>query len=191
MTATDDPHKAPAAALRAVLQVDAERLGGLLRVGRGDKPARQAARAALATAWQFLAVQDSVDGEAGEQTAAATSSSDLADLRSACALVEASLRQFGDDRGAAVRPLQQVRVARPMPDRVAVPPSSRQTDALVRCVDQHFKAHVALTPERVKWFDDRAAQMAPTRVAEVKPPDAEQERQDLELLRKAGKSKFS
>ena len=78
-----------------------------------------------------------------------------------------------------------------MPDRVAVPPSSRQTDALARKIIHNFSAFVALTPARLKWFDDRAAQSSPTRVAQVKQPAGDQERQALELLRKAGKSKFS
>lgn len=189
MTATDEQVRA-VAALRPVLQLDAERLGNLLRQGAGDKAARQAGRAALAAAWHVLAEQEATDADAVVESVTPKAAA-LAELRGACALVEGSLRQLGDDRGAAARPLQQVRVARPMPDRVAVPPSSRQTEALATQIDRHFKARVALTPERIKWFDDRAAQTPPTRVAEVKPPEGEQERQDLELLRKAGKSKFS
>ncbi|MBM4344410.1 MAG: hypothetical protein FJ100_13660 [Deltaproteobacteria bacterium] len=196
MTTADSTPLGSVAALRAVLGTDAQRLGELLQSGVGDKLARQAARAALVAAWHQLASMDDVEAQGDSGTGALPQAlpdrpADPQGLRTACALVEASLRQLGDDRGAAVRPLQQVRVARPLPDRVAVPPSSRQTDALARSVDRHFKARVALTPERIKWFDDRAAQTPPTRVAEVKPPEGEQERQDLELLRKAGKSKFS
>lgn len=171
----------PEPPLRAVAQADAARLAQLLQQGKVARELRPSARALLAEAWRALSEPE----EPSTPPVAAAVIAGLArDL-------EAMLRQCGDDHGAGARPLQQVRVARPLPDRVAVPPSARQTESLARAVGDHFRARVALTADRLAWFETRSSQQPPTQVATVKQPDGEPERADLELLRKAGKSKFS
>lgn len=185
-------------ALEAIVQGDAQRVGALLRTAACDKPTRQAARALLTQVWQLHVADES------EVAPAAQVPSDVATVEDPIATaaqftqlleltrqLEAVLRKLGDDRGSAARRLQDVRIARPMPDRVAVPPSARQTANLTAAVARHFSAYVALTAARLDWFERRCTQSMPTHVAVVKQPVGEKERIDVELLRKAGKSKFS
>lgn len=193
------------AALEAIVQGDAQRLGVLLRTAAADKPTRQAARTLLTQIWQLhVADEPEVAAAAQVPSDAARVSSDRATVQDAIATaaqfaqlrelahqLEAVLRKLGDDRGSAARRLQDVRIARPFPDRVAVPPSARQTANLTAAVARHFSAYVALTAARLDWFERRCTQSMPTHVAVVKQPVGDKERIDVELLRKAGKSKFS
>lgn len=180
----------------ALLQADAARLSTLVQSAALDKDSRQAVRALL---WRvYVAVEppaaedaDGVDAapEGGPATAPPL------DPDTAWALLrelEAWLRRLGDDRGAGAKKIKDVRVQKPLAERVAVPPSSRQTQHLAAAVDGHFRTRLALTDQRLAWFEARVAPAAPTSVATVKPPaEADAERLDLELLRKAGRTKFS
>ncbi len=171
---------------RTIVQGDARRLGELVQTGGLDKLLRPVARNLLWRVWALLDPPQPDDGN--DEPMAPVS---LGQLRALAIELESLLRQLHDDRGAGARPIKDMRVATPMPDRVAVPPSARQTDNLARAVDRHFKTRVALTAERLAWFEARTGQTPPTTVAVVKQPEADAERQDLELLRKAGSSKFS
>jgi hypothetical protein len=193
------------------LALDVERLGQLSRDPRIDKALRAELRPLLWQVWQTLSPPTETEdegqeelgqaGEAGEADAAAgseataeapealpPSASELRVLAEQCA---EALRRCGDDRGAGARPIGQVRIHRPFADRVVVPPSARQTDQLARRVARHFKARLALTEARLKWFEDRANSQAPTSVAQVRQPDGDKDRLGLELLRKRGTSRYS
>lgn len=193
---------------RQLLAVDVERLGQLSRDPRIDKALRAELRPLLWQVWQTLSPpteteeepQDELEqgsevGEAGAAEVAAEpaeaappSTSELRQLAERCA---EALRRCGDDRGAGARPIGQMRIHRPFADRVVVPPSARQTDQLARRVAGHFKARLALTEARLKWFEDRANSQAPTSVAQVRQPDGDKDRLGLELLRKRGTSRYS
>lgn len=196
---------------RQLLAVDVERLGQLSREPRIDKALRAELRPLLWQVWQTLSppteteeeaqdelAQGSEGGESGapedsdasaeSAEASPASASDLRALADRCA---EALRRCGDDRGAGARPIGQMRIHRPFADRVVVPPSARQTDQLARKVAGHFRARLALTEARLKWFEDRANSQAPTSVAQVRQPDGDKDRLGLELLRKRGTSRYS
>lgn len=173
----------------AVLQADAARLAELLKADHVDKATRQAVRSVL---WRVFAVltpppEDEAEVPAAPEQNVPTPAVLLELVRE----VETWLRKLGDDRGSGAKKIKDVRVQRPLADRVAVPPSSRQTQKLADAVGDHFKTRIALTDERLQWFEGRVAPSAPTAVATVKQPEGDADRLELELLRKAGKSKFS
>lgn len=176
---------ATAAQFSALIACDADRLAALVKHGPMDKAQKPAARALLWRLWAVLTPHPEDDG------APATPLVALAELAALAAEVEALLRLVGDDKGAGAWPIKALRIASPLPDRVTVPPSARQTDKLARAVARHFAPVLALTTERLDWFENRCKRSAPTSVATVRQPEAEADRQPLELLHKAGKSKFS
>lgn len=186
------PPSAAAEQWRALLAVDAERLAQLARDPRVDRALRGELRPLLWQLWQTLtppAEDASGEGADGAQDAAPPLS--VAELRALVERCAEALRRCGDDRGAGARPIGQVRIHKPFGDRVVVPPSARQTARLALTVAGHFKARLALTEARLKWFEDRANSQAPTSVAQVRQPDGDKERLGLELLRKRGTSKYS
>jgi hypothetical protein len=186
----------------ALLQADATRLGALVQQAVLDKAERQTVRALL---WRvYAAVEAATPATAdddGDLTAEARPEPPTPaappGLHRAAAVallreLEGWLRRLGDDRGAGAKRLRDVRVQKPLADRVRLPPSARQTQHLAAAVDGHFRTRLALTDERLAWFEARVAPAAPTSVATIKPPaETDTERLDLELLRKAGRTKFS
>ena len=167
----------------SVLQADAEQIGALLGQGRVAREQRQTTRARL---WQaFALLEQAGQGQAVEPVA-------LTDLR---ADLEALRRSVGDGWPAGILPLQQVWIRKPLPPRLTLPACARATHRLVRLVEGHFAAAVALTPQRLDWFDRRCGQADPTHVAQVRQPDdAKTSRlstSEMALLVKKGPSRFS
>lgn len=173
------------AAWLAVLQHDAERVAQLLRQPLASREQRQAARAQL---WQAFAL---LEAPAGDDAAAATD----ADVAKTLHDLEMLRTALGDRSPAGIRPLQRVWIRSPLPERLVLPVSARGTDQLARAVARHFTAAVALTAQRLAWFEKRCAQADPTRVAMVRQPeDAKTSRlsaTELALLVKKGPSRFS
>jgi hypothetical protein len=196
---------------RQLLAIDVERLGQLSRDPRIDKALRAELRPLLWQVWQTLSppteteeeAQDELgQGSEGEEPGAPEDSEASAEsagasppraseLRALADRCTEALRRCGDDRGAGAWRIGQMRIHRPFADRVVVPPSARQTDQLAQRVARHFKARLALTEARLKWFEDRANSQAPTSVAQVRQPDGDKDRLGLELLRKRGTSRYS
>lgn len=181
---------------REILHGDCQRLADLLRDAAADKVTRQAVRALVWRVHEAIAVPDAAEDAQGPDALGESSASPapaLSDAELLCLVreTEAALLALGEARGNGARRIADVRIARPFADRVQVPASSRQTVKLAAAVARHFDAKVALTDARLKWFETRLGQSAPTSIAEVKQPQGDQERLDLELLRKAGKSKYS
>jgi len=179
----------------AALQADAAMLAEYVRNPGVDKLIRQEIRSVL---WQVHAAlfppepePDDESEQSGEAAEAQPAVPDAAQLSALLAQTGALLRQLGDDRGKGARRIGDLRIAEPLPDRVMVPPSSRQTDKLAQTVQRHFRARMALTDERLGWFEQRTQQNSPTSIATVKQPEGDADRLDLELLRKAGRTKFS
>lgn len=99
---------------------------------------------------------------------------------------------LGDDRGHGAWPIGKLWIRKPLWQWIEPMPSSRQTDALCAAIAQRFRTVVALSPARMAWFEARCAQQDPTRIAMVRAPKSDQSSRDsLELLVRAGKSKFS
>ncbi len=168
-----------------ILALDAQRLGQLAKDPRLDRALRAELRPLL---WQLWQVVSPELPEEGEPAATVPPIEQLQGLARASA---EALRRCGDDRGGGARAIGQVRIHKPFADRVVLPPSARQTHRLALTVARHFSARLALTPARLKWFEDRANSSAPTSVAQVRQPEADAERLGLELLRKRGPSKYS
>lgn len=170
---------------REILALDAQQLGRLAKDTRLDRALRAELRPLVWRLWQVVAPAAADEGEAPafEPT--------VADLKELVRVSAEALRRCGDDRGGGAWPIQQMRIHKPFGDRVVVPPSARQTQRLALTVARHFAARLALTPARLKWFEDRANSSAPTSVAHVRQPEADAERLGLELLRKRGSSKYS
>ncbi len=181
----------------AALHADAAKLAEYARNPGVDKAVRQEIRTVLWQVHTALFPPESDEPAApeapptAEETAPAAAGPDPAQITALLAQTGALLRQVGDDRGKGARRIGDFRIAEPLPDRVMVPPSSRQTDKLAQSVQRHFRARMALTDERLGWFEQRTQQNSPTSVATVKQPEGDADRLDLELLRKAGRTKFS
>ncbi len=199
------PPQTSAAVWRELLALDVARLGELSKDPRIDRALRAELRPLLWQVWQTLSPpedpEESPPEESGEVPVEAATAAEGAgepsagpnadELRRLAGLCAEALRRCGDDRGAGAWPIGRLRIGRPFVDRVSVPPSARQTDQLALRVTRHFKARLALTEARIKWFEDRANSQAPTSVAQVRQPAAEKERLGLELLRKRGTSRYS
>ncbi|MBI5609802.1 MAG: hypothetical protein HY902_13100 [Deltaproteobacteria bacterium] len=178
----------------AALHADAAKLAEYARGPAIDKALRQEIRGVL---WQVHSALFPPEPEPDEVAPAPDAPDaepagpDLAQVGALLAQTGTLLRQLGDDRGKGARRIGDMRIAEPLPDRVMVPPSSRQTDKLAQTVQRHFRARMALTDERLGWFEQRTQQNSPTSVATVKQPEGDADRLDLELLRKEGRTKFS
>ncbi len=173
------------AAWLAVMQQDAERLAQLLRAPAVTREQRQAARALL---WQAFALLEAAAGEAEAQPTEPALQQTLRDL-------EQLRKDLGDLAPHGIRALHRVWIRSPLPERLLLPAASRATAHLTRAVERHFAAAVALTPQRMAWFEKRCAQADPTRVAVVRQPeDAKTSRlsgSEVVLLVKKGPSRFS
>lgn len=181
----------------AALHADAAKLAEYARNTAVDKLVRQEIRTVLWQVHTTLFPPEPDQGDEAEPDAATEAMDqpppgpDPAQIAALLAQTGALLRQVGDDRGKGARRIGDLRIAEPLPDRVMVPPSSRQTDKLAQTVQRHFRARMALTDERLGWFEQRTQQNSPTSIATVKQPEGDADRLDLELLRKAGRTKFS
>lgn len=182
-----------------VLDQDARAVARLLRSPAAPKTARQSARACLGRAAQLLETQaEHLDGDGGEPasdevTAGHVEVSDADVLALVLALAD-HRRSLGDHR-AGLRPLREVWRRSPLPERLQLPLGASRVLALVVAIDGRFNATMALSAERLGWFEKRCSEPDPTRVAKVRPPDAEASSRldgsELELLVKAGRSRFS
>ena len=168
-----------------ILVLDAQQIGLLSKDMRLERALRAELRPLLWRLWQVASPPAAQDGEPPPEQPTAAELLDLVRLSAE------ALRRCGDDRGAGARAIRHMRIHKPFADRVVLPPSARQTQRLAQAVERHFSARLALTPARLKWFEDRANSSAPTSVAQVRQPEADAERLGLELLRKRGTSKYS
>ncbi len=169
----------------AALLADAGTLAEYARDLALDRQIRQQIRDVL---WR---VHTALQPPEPEPEAEALREPDPTTLPTLLAQTEALLRLVGDDRGKGARRLAEVRIAKPFRDCIMGPPSARQTEKLATRVQQHFRARMAVTDARLAWFEQRTQQNSPTSVATVKQPAGDTDRLSLELLRKAGKSKFT
>ncbi|MSP90308.1 MAG: hypothetical protein EXR79_00645 [Myxococcales bacterium] len=172
--------------LAAIARADAEAIAALVHLGGIGKAVKARARAVLWRAFEALEpARPDGDDDVGPMAAPP-------DWRGLALELEFVRTLCGDRAPAGVRRLQSVRIARPFPDRIRAIPSSVQTDHLARRVAGRFRLSVALTAERLAWFEARSSKESPTHVATVRQPDTSKESRDsLELLVRAGRSKFS
>lgn len=184
----------------AILRLDAARVAELVAKPGRDKGLRQRARQALWKAYAVLEAHERAEALAepgvdlDDPTLAAEEPlPEPAEILAILQELERLLRQMGDAAGAGARPLREVLVRQPMPERVPLPASAVVTGHLTRQVEGHFRVRVALTPSRLKWFDARCNESDPTRIATVRQPESKtgDEREALELIHKNGRTRFS
>ncbi|MEY3012357.1 MAG: hypothetical protein RIT45_1092 [Pseudomonadota bacterium] len=164
--------------LRGLLDGDAARLAGLLRARAGDRSARGEARTQLALAFGLAA-----DAEA-----------DRAALLAGLTELSHSLAALGDRGSATVRPLREVQVRTPLPDRVLRPRSAWLVDTLSARISERFDPPMALSEERIAWMEARCSQPAPGLLKPMRQNPGEGDKlvgSEFELLRKRGRSPFS
>ncbi len=169
-----------------VLAHDARAVALLLRGATVDKGLRQHGRQLLfqTGTWLQPAEQES---DALEQPAP-----DPQKLLALLLQLQSLRHDLGDDRGRAALPIGKLWIRKPLWQWIEPMASSRQTEALCAAIAQRFRTVVALSPARMAWFEARCAQQDPTRIATVRAPKSDQSSRDsLELLVRAGKSKFS
>jgi BMFP domain-containing protein YqiC len=169
-------------ALVAVMRADAEVVARAIAVL--PREVKQQARTVL---WRAFAL---IDVGGGDDAAAPAPV--LADLLPAAFELADLRRASGDSFPCGILRLCQVRLARPLPDRILPLAGPRKTARVADAVASHFRARVALTEARIAWFEARANKTPPTHVATVRQPDEAKEARDaLELLVRKGRSKFS
>ncbi|GEM_PF-2634359 len=176
-------------ALVAVVRADAERVARLLRSKAVDAKARRRARPVLMRAF---AATDREDVEGDDETAAAL---DLVELLDAAADLQEARRELGDGALDATRPLKDVWIRTPMPDRVLPLVFVDRRTRFVAAVQERVDVNMAIDDERIAYFEARCDVKQPGMVKPiVERTDAEGERllsSELELLRKRGRSRFS
>ncbi len=182
-----------------VLDQDARAVATLLRLPSAPKSARQSARMCLGRAAQLL---ETLAGTPEDEEAPATDGEAPperveigdAEVLALVLALAAHRRSLGDHR-TGLRPLREVWRRSPLPERLQQPLCARRVLALVTAIDGRFNATMALSAERLGWFEKRCSEPDPTRVAKVRPPAAEASSRldgsELELLVKAGRSRFS
>ncbi|MFZ4577270.1 MAG: hypothetical protein ACOYOB_02650 [Myxococcota bacterium] len=182
-----------------VLDQDARAVATLLRSPAAPKAARQSARACLGRAAQLLEPETATLVGAGNEPTGGEAAPEHIEVSDtdvlALVLALADHRRGLGDHRAGLRPLQEVWRRSPLPERLQLPLCANRVLALVVAIDGRFNATMALSAERLGWFEKRCSEPDPTRVAKVRPPDAEASSRldgsELELLVKAGRSRFS
>lgn len=171
-----------------VLRADAAFVAGALssptslRDPGGLRDLRPAARTALWQAYAYLEPADDADPAALTAEGLWQATQALADLR----------RQLGDDRGAGARPIAEVWLRTPFPERPQVIAGALRAEVSLERLTARWRVRVAIDRERLAWFEARCQESNPTRVATVRAPSTEQSNRDaLELLVRKGPSKFS
>ena len=159
-----------AAPLRAVLDADLAQLAA--RWAELPRPARPAARSLL---WRgYRAIAD-----------ARVARSSLCDVAAAVAGLLRSLP------APALLPAYRMRPRPPWPQILRPTLVGDRAAAWQTRLDRRWRVPVALSPERLAWFDQRVAARAPTQVATVRQPTEAGSRDALELVHKRGRSRFS
>lgn len=168
----------PDATLRGWLDEDGRTLADALRGRGGDRDARRLARAALAEAFAVAG---------GEESSVEELIRVLRGLREAAeALAGRPL--------PAIRPLAEVWVRRPMPDRILRPRTAAAVTALGDRIASRMSPPMALSEERIAWMEARCAIEAPGLVRPIRSNPGEGDKLvggEVELLRKRGRSPFS
>jgi hypothetical protein len=178
---------ASAADLVAVMRADAEVVSQA--IASLPREAKQRARTVL---WRAFALIDGAGGDDEAGSGSPAHAPSVADLLPAALELAELRRAIGDGFPCGIGRLHQVRIARPLPDRIVPLAGPRKTAHVARAVASHFRARVALTESRIAWFEERANKRPPTHVATVRQPDEAKEARDaLELLVRKGRSKFS
>ncbi len=170
----------------AILADDAAFIAAAVRLPSVDKTLRQKARGLLWQAWALVQPPEPEPDADAVATPPPEPSEILALLRTLM-----QLRIDLGDAGAGIRPLRQVLLRKPHPERPLPIEAARATERTARGVLGHFAVRVGIDAKRLAWFEARCSEQDPTRVAKVRPPDEKDNRQPLELLVKKGQSRFS
>jgi hypothetical protein len=177
-----------------VLRADAAFVAEALRTSASRLPAgampdpevlrelRAPARTALWQAYAYLEPADDADPTSLTADGLWQATQALASLR----------RQLGDDRGAGAKPIAEVWVRTPFPERPQVIAGARRAEGSLERLTARWRVRVAVDRDRLAWFEARCQESNPTRVATVRAPSTEQSNRDsLELLVRKGPTKFS
>lgn len=170
--------------LLAVVDLDADMLARLLP-NVADRDDRRRLRAVLAAAYQA-----SLSLRVDTLPAAVPTPEDWRNLLMAAGLLADALQEVGL-RGTGLRPIYQVRCRRPWRGGPRWPQAALLSACLVGQMDRRFCATVALTAKRLAWWQTRFEHSHPGLVLAVRAPGPSQERLNLELLSKKGRSPFS
>lgn len=174
--AADGPAGAAAVGLAALVESDARRLAGLVAAGGGSKEARKRARGAMGRAF------------------AADPALDAAGWVAVIAELAGALRELGDGALDAARPIGQVWVRKPMPERLMRPRVAWRLTAQGSAIYDRCNPRLALSEDRIAWFEVRCNVESPGRLRPVRPSEAKREPlsgSEFEFLHKRGKSPFS
>ncbi len=170
--------------LLAVVDLDAATLAQVLP-GVADREARRRLRTVLAAAYQAgLALR--LDPPASDESAPDAGQ----DLLIVAGLLADALQELGL-RGTGLRPIHQVRRFRAWQGGPRWPQAALGSAWLARQIDRHFCATVALTAARMAWWQARFEHSHPGLLLGVRSAAPSQERLELELLSKKGRSPFS
>jgi len=173
-------------ALATIATDQAAALDAAMRAGRVPKSRRADARALLMHLFLVAAPPD--ESDAGATTHASDLAKIRADLRAADDLAR------GPDPRSPARRFFEMTLRRPMPSRW-YPVTSSSVQHLATSVWRAAHPPLALTRERLDWFDERVSKanpglIKPVREPKSETPDGVPNRAEYELLRKKGPSRF-